>query len=77
MTNPQAAPQTFGEHLFANPAHAIAEGQDIADRNGAPVMVMARDGWFTVCEEPPDDAECDPYGHDWTDYALVDPKDVR
>lgn len=66
---------TFGAQLFhESQQDAIyREAQDTANANGAPVMIMARDGWLTICEEPPDDAECDPYGHGWQDYALVAP----
>jgi hypothetical protein len=56
---------------------ALAVAKELADTNGAPVMLMRRDGWLAICEEPPDEADCDPYGHGWTDVAIVEPNDVR
>lgn len=62
--------------LFANRDHAFALAQGTADSNGAPVMLMQRDGWYTVCEYPPDALEPSPYGQGWEDVALIDPSEV-
>jgi hypothetical protein len=59
--------------LSATVAWAIADAQDRANLNGAPVAVLERDGWFRLCEEPPDQMEPSPYDEGWQDHALVEP----
>lgn len=71
-----AAASTFGERLFAKPsqeAYAYQVAQETADANDCPVAMMLRDGWLAIIEEPPDDAECDPFGHGWQMVALINP----
>ena len=52
---------------------AIAAAQETADANGAPVGVWDRDGWYCVCEVPPDEIEPSPESNGWHIFALVDP----
>jgi len=59
---------------YANPRIALEIAQGTADANGAPVMVLSRDGWFVISEEPPDDMDPSPYDAGWVDHALVEPQ---
>jgi hypothetical protein len=68
MTQP-----TFGNRLTPLFRNAAAEAQDLADRNGTPVMIWRRDGWYTVCETPPELLDPDPALDGWQEHALVDP----
>ena len=62
----------FARNLFAASTVAIAIAQDLSDRNGSPVGVWARDGWFSVDERPPEEIEPDPEAAGWRVYAVVD-----
>lgn len=66
--------KAFPMQCWSNAATAIQDGQATANANGAPVAILERDGWYAVCEEPPDDMEPCPFDEGWTDYALVDPQ---
>ena len=63
----------FGRQCTVTERYAIAEAQSLADDNGAPVGVWARDGWYTVCEVAPDLIEPDPTLTGWVLWAIVDP----
>lgn len=58
---------------YSSERHALAMAQSTADANAAPVAVLARDGWYTVCEEPPDDMDPSPLDNGWSEVALVEP----
>ena len=66
---------TFGARLTGSESAALTLAQETADANGSPVMVLSRDGWFTICEEPPEEMEPSPYASGWEDHALVEPMD--
>ena len=70
----------FDDRLYANTSNMIwADAQARADANGAPVMIIerdGRDGWLAICEEPPDMMEPDPIAAGWTERALIDPSEV-
>ena len=59
--------------MWANARIAIDEAQDRANVNGAPCVVWDRDGWYTVCDLPPDSIEPDPTLSGWMPYAEVIP----
>ena len=72
-----STPRPFAQNLFAASNVAIAIAQDLSDRNGSPVGVWTRDGWFSVDERPPDDIEPDPEAAGWRMYAVVDPTEAE
>lgn len=61
-------------HATASERHAIEDAQAHANTNQAPVGVWHRDGWYTVCETPPEMLEPDPETLGWTIHAVVDPE---
>ena len=67
---------TFANRLFASQSHVCELAHDTADANGAPVAILTRDGWFAICEEPPDDMDEQPLEHGWRIVALIEPSDV-
>ena len=67
----------FDSQLWADCDTAILFGQDMANENGSPVAILMRDGWFAVCEEPPDEMDEDPLSHGWIEWALIDPHEAR
>lgn len=58
---------------YARAVTAIEVADAMATANGTPVIILERDGWYAISEEPPDDLDPSPYDVGWTDYALVDP----
>ena len=71
-----AAAQTFGTRLFASPQqvnYCYQVAQETANANDCPVVILERDGWLAIIEEPPDEAECDPLGQGWVEVALIAP----
>lgn len=71
-----APAQTFGEHCVASFTAACEMGQTTADANDCPVAILTRDGWYAVCEEPPDDMDSAPLDHGWAIVALIEPAGV-
>ena len=68
----------FDDRLYANTSDMIwADAQERADANGAPVMILERDGWLAICEEPPDMMEPDPIASGWTERALIEPSEAN
>lgn len=65
----------FAEQLTASSTDAISEAQAVSDANGAPVGIWLREGWYTVCEVPPEMIEPDPELAGWILWAVVDPSD--
>lgn len=66
-------PTGFGLKLYTIARHAINIAQDTANRNGAPVAVWTRDGFYAVSEWPDDCYDQNPMDDGWHDYALVEP----
>lgn len=71
-----AAPYPFGRTLTGSKSVAIATARELADANGAPVAVWARDGWHTLSELPSDCLEPSPESQGWREVAIVDPTEV-
>ena len=62
----------FGSHLMTHD-RAMAEAEDLANRNDAPCGIWLRDGWYTVCEHAPDTITPDPCASGWQMIAVMDP----
>lgn len=67
----------FASRLFSREIHALDEAQSIASTNGSPCGVWLRDGWYTVCDCPPDMIEPNPELIGWQFVAIVAPKESR
>ena len=52
---------------------AMDEAEALANQNGAPCGIWARDGWYTVCEHAPDSITPDPCASGWALIAVMDP----
>lgn len=67
---------TFGRFATIHERYAIQIAQETADSNGSPCGVWARDGWYTVSEEPPDDIEPAPEESGWSLDTIVEPSSL-
>ena len=62
-------------NLLSSLTRALDDAQQLSNQNGAPVGVWDRQGWYAVCETPPEDIEPSPESEGWTLHAVVDPQE--
>lgn len=63
--------------LYGRQTDAFVAAIAQAAHNEAPVGVWARDGWWTVCDVPPDMIAPDPERLGWVLWQVVPPQRVR
>lgn len=63
----------LGLHQWARETDAIMAAQALADETDCGAGVWHRDGWYVVCDIPPDMIEPSPEAFGWTFYALLGP----
>ena len=53
---------------------AICHAQAFSDEIDGPVGIWSRDGWYAMCDIPPDLIDPDPTLSGWALCAIVDPQ---